>query len=158
MNIGIDPGVNGFITVFDGEWKHYPIPKIGTEVDVNSLSLIFKSLSGHAVIEDVHAIFGSSAKATFKFGWITGLLEGFLVANNISFQKVAPKTWQKIMWVGIPQIKKGTKTDTKAMSEMACKRLFPNINLGRTERCTTVDDNKVDSILLCEYSRRINNS
>lgn len=154
MFIGIDPGVDGFISTFDGEWKHYEMPKIGTELDVQALSELFKSLHGKAVIEDVHAIFGSSAKATFKFGKVAGILEALLVANKIPFVKVAPKAWQRVMWVGVPIIMKGKKKDTKAMSEMACKRMFPELDLRRTVRCTTTDDNKVDSILLCAYCKQ----
>ena len=159
MIIGIDPGKSGFITSFSDSFSHYPIPKIGDEVDVAELNKIFLSFpkDSFAIIEDVHAIYGSSAGATFEFGWITGILEALLVAHSIPFQKIAPKVWQKAMHLGIPNQKKKGKTsnDTKLMSEMACKRLFPDLDLRRTERCTKLDDNKIDSILICEYARRI---
>lgn len=40
------------------------------------------------------------------------------------------------------------------MSEIAVKRLFPDMDLRRTVKCTVFDDNKIDSILMCEYARR----
>ena len=118
-------------------------------------------INSHAVIESVHALFGSAAKATFSFGYIAGVLETFLVAYSIPYTKVQPKAWQKVMWQGVQMIKKPSfskktmVTDTKAMSEIAAKRLFPDIDFRKTERSTRMDDNKIDSVLMAEYCRRI---
>jgi len=166
--LGIDPGKTGFITeltVCDNgktEFEFHPIPLIGTEVDVIQLADIFYSLtfSDHCVIEDVHAIFGSSAKSTFEFGRILGMLEAFLASNKIPVTKVQPKIWQKEMWQGIPlqtmpsKTGKTSKTDTKKMSLLAVKRLYPSIDLRRTSRAKVNDHNKIDSILMAEYCRR----
>lgn len=170
ISIGIDPGKEGFISMYEdgGVWKHYEMLKIGKFIDVQVLDSVFKNISSlvrigvrvHAVIEDVHAIYGSSAKGTFTFGYVTGLLEMSLVANRIPFTKVQPKTWQKEMWVGIPIQRKLSSSgltmvnDTKLMSEMAVKRLFPDIDLRRNQRCKINDENKIDAILLTEYCRR----
>jgi hypothetical protein len=162
--IGIDPGKTGFICEIKGKYIiFYPIPKIGTHVDLLELSKIlegFKDMDCHCVIEDVHAIYGSSAKATFEFGRIVGNLETFLIAYRIPHTKVTPKKWQKELWEGVPvqkklsSSKKTKVTDTKKMSEMAAKRLFPNIDLRKSTRAKNVDDNKVDSLLLAEYCKR----
>ena len=168
--LGIDPGKSGVITSFvTGEGiKYLQIPTIGKKVvDIKKLDDFFKlikALDGvysiYCVIEDVHAIFGSAAKATFSFGHVVGVLETLLVSNQIPFTKVAPKKWQKQMWEGIPVIMKASSTgktqvkDTKAMSEVAAKRIFPNEDLRRTPKCSTTDDNKVDSLLICEYCKR----
>ena len=169
LHIGIDPGASGFITVFypDGTNQSFQIPSIGKEIDLYSLNNIFRNLTMdntlnniHCVIEDVHAIFGSSAGATFKFGFIAGVLESFLISNSIPYTKVQPKKWQKEMWEGIKLQQKSSSTgktmvnDTKAMSLIALKRLFPDIDPRKNDRSKNPDDNKVDSILLAEYSRR----
>jgi hypothetical protein len=172
IRIGIDPGKNGYICVYEDledekGWSYfytyYPIPLIGDKVDLISLDSIFDTytlkfgyINVHCVIEDVHALFGSAAKATFNFGWIVGVLEAMLVAHAIPYTKVTPKDWQKEMWQGIPKITKQgkTSTDTKAMSLLAAKRLFPNEDLRATERCTKPHDGKVDALLLAEYCRR----
>jgi hypothetical protein len=165
IRIGIDPGKNGFICIveeFSSETvanyiTYHPIPLINKEVDIRKLNECLSFAGGdiHCVIEDVHAIFGSSAKATFNFGWIVGVLEALLVANGIPYTKVAPKVWQKEMWQGIPIQKKANKrTDTKAMSLLAAKRLFPNEDLTATERSVKPHDGKVDALLLCEFCRR----
>jgi hypothetical protein len=177
IRIGIDPGKNGFICVFNtnesvevknGEWMplipnpltYYSIPLINKEVDLRSLDVIFnspefKTDNIHCCIEDVHAIFGSAAKATFNFGWIVGVLEAMLVSYEIPYTKVKPKEWQKEMWQGIPlQKKPNGRTDTKAMSLLAAKRLFPNEDLTATERSVKPHDGKADALLLAEYCKR----
>lgn len=169
--IGIDVGKDGAITYVtpNGNWTSYKMPLIGKEVDTNRLSEIIKNIAIGSLkegwnvfgcIEDVHAIFGSSAKATFQFGRNAGMLEMALVANEIPFALVQPKAWQKEMWQGVPIVKRLSKsgktkvTDTKKTSEIACKRLFPNMDLRATERCKTNDEGIIDSVLICEYARR----
>jgi len=167
IRIGVDPGKKGFICIMRDEphinlhtIKYEGIPLIGKEINLQKMSDIFSDsfVIGddiHCVIEDVHAIYGSSAKATFTFGWVVGALEALLVANNIPYTKVTPKNWQKVMWVGIPIQKKPNKrTDTKAMSLLAAKRLFPNEDLRATKRSKIAHDGKVDSLLLAEYCKR----
>lgn len=168
--IGIDPGASGFIAMYsDGKFNFYEMPKIGKFIDVNGINRIFKSisllqdldkLSVHACLEDVHAVYGASAKGTFNFGYSVGIVEALIVTHMIPFTRVQPKKWQKEMWAGIPVQKKPSSTgktmvnDTKLMSKMAAKRLFPDIDLRRNDRCKIDDDNKIDALLICEYARR----
>ena len=163
--IGVDPGREGFISIVRGDtWQHYEMPKIGKLVDVNELNKIFFEISQYrdilVGIEDVHAIYGSSAGSTFSFGYICGIIEGIVVANNIPLIKIQPKKWQKEMWEGVPLHKKTSSTgkaqvtDTKATSLVAVKRLYPMMDLRRNERCRMPDNNKVDSILIATYLKR----
>ena len=167
ISIGIDPGKSGFITIFNGNDAplFIAMPLVKKQIDLSHLAVIFYELKTtnrimHCVLEDVHAMFGSAAKATFNFGYICGVLEALLVANRIPYTKVAPKKWQKQMWEGIPLIKKPSTsgktqvTDTKAMSLLAAKRLFPDVDLRATERSTIPHDGKIDSLLIAEYCRR----
>ena len=169
--IGIDPGQKGFISVqFNGAWEHFSIE----DNDSHQLAKILRQIKEKhpnltCVMESVHAIFGSSAKSTFNFGQINGLLLGLLIANEIPYSLVPPKTWQAEMWIdqdkeitykkekhknGKEVVKK--EINTKPTSINCCKRLFPSFDLRRTTKCTNIDDNKVDSILICEYARRMN--
>lgn len=168
--VGIDPGKDSYITVIEPSKAivFHPIPMIGKEIDVQELNEILVRIGSEysevvVVIENVHAIHGSAAEATFDFGKTVGILEALLVANKLPFTKVQPKTWQKEMWEGVPIQKKASSTgktqvnDTKAISEMAAKRLFPNEDLRPndcTARCKKSDHNKVDSLLIAEYCRR----
>ena len=166
ISIGIDPGKDGFICLYmpkDDEFIFKEVPKIGKEVNLQALNGVFNTIEGldcHCVIEDVHSVYGSSAKGTFEFGKIVGQLEAFLVAYKIPYTKVQPKKWQKEMWEGVPLQRvpsstgKTIKTDTKKMSLLAANRLFPKIDLRKSERAKKPDHNKVDSLLICEYCKR----
>jgi hypothetical protein len=161
--LGIDPGKGSFIcTIADDIVSFDKIPMIGTETDLKALNEIFSSYqigfpkdNIHAVLEDVHSIFGSSAKSNWEFGKINGMLEALLVANGIPYTKVQPKRWQKQMWEGIPiQTNADGKTDTKATSLLAAQRLYPMVDLRKSERAKKPDHNKVDALLIAEYCRR----
>lgn len=168
--LGIDVGERGFLTLNIGnEFEFYSIK----DNDYYQLGDILKNIKEQhpnviCIMESIHAIWGSSAKSTFSFGEINGLLKGLLIANKIPYHLVPPKTWQKVMWDNKdmvvsykPVTIRGKQTakkeiNTKQTSFNAAKRMFPNVDLRRTERCKNFDDNKVDSILICEYGRRMN--
>lgn len=170
LYIGIDVGSKGFISMQkDGVWEHFSIE----DNDLYQLSEIMlrariENESIACVIEDVHAVYGSSAKATFAFGFNKGYLIGLLAANQIPYTLVAPKEWQKEMWSNSDMVVsykevtiKGKKTmkkdvNTKQTSINCAKRLFPKLDLRKSERSRKIDDNKVDSILMAEYARRKN--
>lgn len=175
--IGIDPGEVGFISAIfpNGNKEFYSIDE-NTDLD---LSRILKSIKERSwevtvVMEDVHAIFGANAKSTFNFGEIKGLLKGLLIANEISYTLVPPKTWQQEIWThqdevyttkqrtfkdketGDEVVKQYKAIDPKPTSINAAIRLFPTVDFRKNQRCKKVDDNKVDSILMAEYARRKN--
>lgn len=169
--IGIDPGAVGFITAMfpNGNFEFYSIEE-NDDLDLNRIlkSIKERSWMVSAVIEDVHAIFGCSAKSTFAFGEIKGILKGLLVANEIPYTLVQPKIWQGEIWnnqdmiVSYRTVKRDDKeikqkvVDTKSTSINAARRLFPSIDLRKNDRCKKIDDNKVDSLLMAEFARRKN--
>lgn len=170
LYIGIDVGSKGFISMQkNGVWSHFSIE----DNDLYQLSEIMRIAREEnqkiaCVIEDVHSVFGSSAKATFQFGFNKGYLIGLLAANHIPYTLVQPKDWQREMWQNSDMVvtykevvikgKKTTKKEvnTKQTSTNACKRLFPTLDLRKSDRAKKIDDNKVDSILMAEYARRKN--
>lgn len=168
--LGIDVGSKGFITLNTGrEFKFFSI----ADNDAYQLSNILneiKTLYPNVVciMEEIHALYNSAAKATFSFGEINGLLKGLLIANKIPYHLVPPKKWQSEMWdnkdmvvtyklVTIRgKVVNKKEVNTKQTSFNAAKRIFPEIDFRKTERCKNYDDNKVDSVLLSEYGRRKN--
>lgn len=165
--LGVDPGKRGCLVLIteNRQVKKFPFTEIGKEFSVSAFLKDLESIMSeytvlHAVIEDVHAIFGSSAKSTFSFGYICGQIEAVLICNKIPFTKVSPKIWQKEMFRGIPEVKKPSSsgktyiTDTKTMSISASGKLFPNVSLLRTINCKKPDDNVSDALLMAEYCRR----
>lgn len=88
--IGVDPGKQGFITVMKSTGiKHYPMPKVGKELDLHELSELIIQISEECdinntvvVIEDVHALPRSAAGATFTFGGVCYALRmGFIMCG-----------------------------------------------------------------------------
>lgn len=173
--IGIDPGMNGGISVLkpNASPKLFSMPLIAKkELDVvRIMEIVYGTDNAYVVIEDVHSIFGSGATANFSFGVVCGSLATILKLCKIPFTKVPPKTWQKEMWQGVKPVevlvpekkaKDGTvtpskyKVDTKATSLLAVTRLFPNENFRATDKCKTPHDGIVDSLLMAEYGRRKN--
>lgn len=168
--MSIDPGAKGMIvTQYKGEFRHYSI----ADNDLYQLADIMAEIRQKypnivCVMESVHALSGSSAKATFSFGEIFGELQALLAANKIPFVLVQPKEWQKEMWINSDLVvtyksvtirgKATTKKEvnTKATSINAAKRLFPTMDFRRTDRCKNIDDNLVDAVLMSEYARRKN--
>lgn len=164
--VGIDVGSKGFISLMTSyNIRYFAI----SDNDKYQLSNIFAEIKKDypnvvCAMEEIHAIHNSSAKATFSFGEINGLLKGLLIANKIPYHLVAPKTWQAEMWDNkdkvyeIKQTSKGSKksVNTKQTSFNTAKRLFPEEDLRRTPKCSKLDDNKCDSLLIAEYARRKN--
>lgn len=168
--LGIDVGAKGFITLNTGtELKFYSIADNDNYKLADILGNIKKEYPNVVcAIEEVHSIFGSSAKATFAFGEINGLLKGLLIANKIPYHLIQPKKWQSEIWDNKDMVvsyknitikdKLTTKKEinTKQTSLNAAKRIFPMVDLRKTERCKNLDDNKCDSLLISEYARRKN--
>lgn len=178
IHIGIDPGKEGALVSLNTETnevliKKIPLIKGSREIDDHELNLIISNIrefKHHVVIEDLKAIYGVASNATFALGDVCGLIRGMLVANNIRFTKVDPRTWQKEMFQGIKEIRKPNTTrlnrfgkptivkgriETKAMSILAAKRLFPNVSLKTSNVKNAVDKDGIsDALLMAEYSRR----
>lgn len=168
--LGVDVGNKGFLALqYKGEFTYYSIEGR----DLHELGEIITGIRNQykyitCLVEDVHAIYGSSAMATFSFGFNKGVIIGLLIANNIPYQLVQPKEWQKEIWSNSDMeilyraVKIKDKlvmkraVDTKKTSINAAKRMFPNEDFRRTEKCKKIDDNKVDATLISEYGRRKN--
>jgi hypothetical protein len=156
--IGIDPGKTGGIAAINretGELILHTIPLIGTEINVAGIVDIIKQYINEPhffCLEDVHSIPGSSASSNFTFGKVLGIEEASLIAFEATFQKVAPKKWQSLIWQGIPKMKKASGgNDTKAMSLLAAQRLFPKEKFLATPRSTKPHDGLVDAALMAKY-------
>jgi hypothetical protein len=68
---------------------------------------------------------------------------------GIPFTTVTPGKWQKFICEAVDKA-----ANPKQMHYNAARRLFPNMDFRRSERCKVYDDNKVDSTLICEYGIR----
>lgn len=162
MKIGaLDPGKNGGLCIYDtsiGTLKLFTVPNIGTSTDYQEFARIIEAECkdvDRMYIEEVHSIFGASAKSNFEFGYINGFLVGVLNTLRLSYHLIQPKKWQKEVWA-IRDIVKNAKgkTDTKASSLLAAKRIFPNEDFMATSRSRVPHDGLVDASLLAYYGSK----
>jgi hypothetical protein len=152
MYVGIDVGKDGAMVIIEGDKiSKYKFPMIGTDYDIEALSDLFSLIDpkdSHTVIEDVHAIGGGSAKANWSFSRGKAILEVLAIVHRIPFTMVKPKVWQKVVHEGIP--KQGKAKD---MTLMGVKRLFPDVDLRKNERCRTPDDGIYDALGMAYYCK-----
>lgn len=165
--ITIDPGKKGAIVFRNAslpisEIKVYKIPLIKDELDYFELNKLIKGIKQEhpdvkLVCEKVGVIFGTSKATAFSMGHQSGAIEMCAIANDIIYTLVPPKTWQKVMFLGIPAIQKAKSSanDTKAMALIAAKRLFTE-DMLKTNPKNKPHDGIVDALLISEYACRTN--
>jgi len=162
--IGVDIGKKGGIAIQSPlSTVLVTIPLINNEVDYHALYKIlseFKDKPCHVVFENLRAIFGSAAGATFTFGHVAGATEMAVIACGLPYTKVNAKDWQKELFQGVQEISKPSKSkktmikDTKAMALLSAKRLFPDLDLRGSEKSKNAHEGIVDALLMSEYARR----
>lgn len=168
--IGCDPGKTGAISVltYAGESASYRVPLIGKEYDINEILLMFNNFTEmydiHVVIEKVHAMSGIAASSNWSLAESVMMYKMVMITQGIPFTMVPSKTWQKEMWAGVPiqrvkttKNKSGYKTDTKATSLLAVRRLFPDADLlgvNAGPRVVEPHDGIVDALLMAGYAKR----
>lgn len=170
LSVGIDPGLKGAIAFLDGSDDTVRIkttPTLGAkDYDTKGMYHLLAEVylpNSHIFIEDVITIPGkTSIKAAKTIGRGAGLWEGLAAAMfNRPLTVIPAKEWQKAMFAGIPRRYKKKRTakgklrlDTKLMSIIAAKRLFPDVSLRRTDKCKKDDHNMADALLIAAYGRR----
>jgi crossover junction endodeoxyribonuclease RuvC len=143
--IGIDPGADGGIAVIENE--HIIVSTFSTEAMVEICRAISDRCDDIKVttcLEKVGAMPKQGVTSMFNFGKNVGFIEGALSANYIPYQAVPPQKWKKEYSI----------SSDKNKSIEVCKKLFPNVNLKRTERCKKDHDGMAEALLMAEYARR----
>lgn len=145
--IGLDPGKKGAMAIMGysnttGERYMMKIIPFDPQEYIKTL----KQFNGATVcIEQVHSLPREGVKSVWSFGQTYGWLLGVLDAVGLSYQTVPPNLWKKDFSL--------LRTEKKQSIEV-CKRLFPNANLKRTERCKKDDDGMAEAALLAIYAQR----
>ena len=140
---GIDPGSNGAICVLDRNDSTYIAfcdLKKSTTYDI--AIWLFNQQVTYIWIEDIHSLYGMSAKSNFNFGKnlgvVTTISEIISKGDNSKIRTVTPKIWQQ--YIGVT--KKG-KHIKKNVADIA-KKLYPDANIygkrgglldGRSDAC-----------------------
>jgi hypothetical protein len=159
--IGIDNGVSGGAVAIDDNGKIIdylvmPIQKARrrNEVDVRAFVKWLSRISTN-YIADIKVIIeepggSQSASAAASMEGSFHALRGALESRRASWERVTPKTWQKVM---LPGCETG---DTKPRALECAQRLWPDQDWRATSRCKVPHSGLVDAALIAEYARRAN--
>ncbi len=143
--IGIDPGKSGAFAVIDttGHKTRVDVFSWDNKKFIEELGEI-SFIGAVCCVEKVGAMPGQGVTSMFNFGKSVGYIEGVLETLGIPYQLVPPQKWKKEYSLG---------SDKKQSIEV-CKRLFPDVSLRRTEKCTTDNPDMAEALLMAEYARR----
>lgn len=153
---GIDIGIKGAMAIGKGEKSSFEIEKIHLLPIIRITSTrrdyipaeLFKLISKEinlAIVESPLLLPYQAIQTCGSLYKGLGYVEMALIAKNISYRIIRPSTWKRELLKDIPG------DNLKVKSIIACKRLFPNVNLRRTEKSTKNDDNIAEAILLAYY-------
>jgi len=128
--LGIDVGMNGALSFYDGEELIiYDMPVFERNktkrVDSYKLCEIINTNSTgktHAYIEQVNA-FGMGASSAYNFGWSCGVIEALIASELIPLTYVTPQKWKKA--VECPTYKGKDKKKNKDAARMRASQLLP---------------------------------
>ena len=142
--LGIDPGAKGGLAIID-DHGIVGVTVFDEEKFVEILGAVWNG-KGNAIccLEHVGAMPGQGVTSMFSFGENFGFIQGVLKANGIPYELVRPQKWKKEFSI----------TKDQNTSIEVCKRLFPNVSLRRTSKCTTDHDGLAEALLMAEYARR----
>lgn len=85
--------------------------------------------------------------STFTTGRGFGRLEGLCAGIPIPYELVHPRSWQ-------PKMLPAGSGDTKGRAVLACKSLFPTVDLRANDKCRVPHEGISDALLIAEFGRR----
>jgi len=159
--IGIDPGKSGALVSMDSESGEVlsksitPMVRVGKsrqEYDIPGMrKLLYDASSGscRVFIERQQARPGQGVSSMFTIGLGYGLWLGICGGLQMPIEVVSPTSWTKEMLRGVPG-------DGKGRNILAAKRLFPDVDLRKSDRARVDHDGICDALLICEFGRRLN--
>ena len=145
--VGVDPGQKGgYAVISTSETGQavfaYPWDDTFFVTEMQALSQMGNSIV--AAVEKVGAMPHQGVTSTFHFGENYGFILGTLSARGIPYQLVPPRKWKAEF----------SLDNDKQKSIQTAHRLFPDVDLKRTERCRVDSDGIAEALLLAEYARR----
>ena len=146
---GIDPGTNGAVAVLDST---NPDSVALLDLKKNSICDTWNWLhtegltlgSSKIWVEDVHSLYGMSAKSNFGFGRNLGtVLTIAELLTGHSPNTVTPKIWQK--YIGVTAKGKAIKKDVAALAH----KLYPKASLYGAKGGLL--DGRADALMIAHY-------
>jgi hypothetical protein len=155
--IGCDPGAKGAICYLqiapDTPPNIHFMDNSKSVIHMNEwLSNAVKTVQiNQAYIEDVHSLFGMSAKSNFNFGKNLGIVETLLKIQPFVLKTVQPKVWQKFVGVDIPKEIKGAQRSKAIKTRVAelCEELYPGCEIWGPKG--GLMDGRSDALMIAHY-------
>lgn len=159
--IGIDPGASGYICALAPEVKDivfFPNTDKPKNIYESLIYLRDRHTVMAVIIEDVHSLFGMSAKSNFNFGRNLGLLYGIIQSAGMGVDVVQPKVWQKEIGVITPKKIIGAPITPPAVRKRKlkediakiCERLYPEAEIRGPKGGLL--DGKSDALMIAHYA------
>lgn len=158
VSIGIDPGRDGCLAILGYRETPILIPfseseyanqlrrlEAATRSVPPTVGVVPFKVEVFCVVEHVNAMPGQGVTSCFSFGQNFGFILGLLTAFRIPYELVRPQKWKKEF----------SCTSDKNTSIEVAQRLFPDVDLRRTEKCRKPHDGKAEALLLAELARRL---
>lgn len=153
--LGVDPGKSGGLAVIRGgevAWW-YVMPDSDFDLFETVKVCIETEDIQYCHLERVHSMPGEGHVGVFSFGENYGKIQMALTGNQVPYEKITPRTWQK--GVGVKaKLKEESKPQFKERLRQHAQQLFPSLELWRIPRTLTKQRAVCDAILLAEYCRR----
>ena len=151
--VGIDPGAKGSFCFLDSKTKEIefwpnPIMGIYSAVIYDLIMDRNKEQPIHMIgIEEVHSIFGTSAKSNFSFGFNVGIVHTIADLTSIGVDLVQPKEWQKACGI---RFKTGMKpAEKKQVTVGRALQLYPAAPLHGPKG--GIMDGRADALMIAHY-------
>lgn len=154
--LGIDPGAKGSLCILDpfGDITFCPTPHAFKDSFklFHSLKLMVNTLGSFTAVavEEVHSLYGMSAKSNFNFGRNVQAVTSLLQHIPVKFELVQPKAWQKA--AAIPPYEGPGSRTAKGLKQAIAMRaleLYPGVSLFGPRGGLL--DGKADALMLAHY-------
>lgn len=160
--LGIDCGKEGAIAIYNSVTKAYrvfPTPVIiknykgkkRVGYDITKMAELIPRKNTTVIIEETFGL-PKNGMSNWATGYTYGLWQGIMVGKGIpasSVRIVKPKEWQAKMLINHPG------NNTKERSIARVKAVHPEVNLRRTMKSKTNDNNFADAINILDYGLQI---
>jgi len=155
--LGVDPGAKGYLCLLDtynDRITFVPNPTSPSDIAhaqrLLAQEVVNDMMISKCAIEDVHSIYGMSAKSNFKFGYNVGLVTSLVCAAPFYLTPylIQPKVWQKA--IGAPSKKfLGEEMKLKEAIADIAQLLYPEVELHGPRG--GLQDGKADALMLAHY-------
>jgi len=151
--VGIDPGATGYICVLSpdtGEATFFANKTQAYDL-YHTLRPLVIERDPKIYIEDVHSLYGMSAKSNFQFGRNLGVSETIINCTGATLNYVTPKVWQAHIGAVLPKdIKKDRQKILKQLVAERCKALYPDVVIHG--KFGGLQDGKSDALMIAHYA------